>query len=118
VVIPGTGKKDTAQHNQVAIKQLYHNKYYFEKNKQVEMEKQLFITRWRDDEYIKIYKGFVIDPDCTRTDVHNLWRPYIAAEYPPVGPVSVNKLTHNQPQVITSDNEEHTQLILDYLANC
>jgi hypothetical protein len=48
------------------------------------MEKELFITRWLGVEYIKTYKGFVIDPDCTSTDVsrYNLWRPYIATEYP------------------------------------
>jgi hypothetical protein len=119
VIIPG--KKDIAQHNHVAIKQLYHNKYYFEKNKQGETEKQLFITRWLGDEYIKTYKGFVIDPNCTRTDVYNLWRPYIATEYPPVDPASVDDLiepiVNHIRKVITSDNEEHTQWILDYLAN-
>jgi len=119
VILPG--RKDISQHNHVAIKQFYHNKYYFGKNKDGEVEKQPFITRWLSDEYIKTYNEFVVDPDCTRTDVYNLWRPYLATEYPPIEPELVDGLiepiVNHIRKVITLDNEEHTQWMLDFLAN-
>ena len=105
----------------MAIKHFYHNKYYFEKNKRGEVEKMPFIPRWLGDEYIKTYTEFVVDPDCTRPDVYNLWRNYLASEYPPVDPPLIDSLIepiiNHIRKVITLDNEEHTQWVLDYLAN-
>ena len=63
----------------------------------------------------------MVDPDCTRPDVYNLWRNYLASEYPRVDPSLIDSLIgpiiNHIRKVITLDNEDHTQWVLDYLAN-
>ena len=119
VILPG--RKEISQHNHNDIKRFFHNRYYFEKNKKGEMEKLLFVTRWLGDEYIRTYTGFVVDPDCVRPDVYNLWRKYSASRLPPVDPALVDGLIepilNHIRKVITLGNEAHTQWIMDYMAS-
>jgi hypothetical protein len=103
------------------VRQMFINVYYFEVNKKGAWEKLPFISRWIADENIKTYTRIVFDPDCTRSDVYNLWRPYVAESIPPVPDGSVDELikpiVKHIDDVIALHRPEHTQWILDWWAN-
>ena len=114
----GTG---IMRHTHFTIQHLFNNKYFRGFNEKGEMTKQIFIKKWMADENIKVYKECVIDPECTRTDVLNLWRGYNASKLPPVDPSEVAELIRpireHMKMVVTNGDEGHTDWIFDYLAN-
>jgi hypothetical protein len=109
------------QNSAAKIRDLYQNKYYFEKNEKGDWVKHKFVHRWMDDPHIREYAGIVVDPLCTNPRYYNMWRPYKASLLPPVPPESVmdliKKIIDHINVVYTNFNLEHTNYILDYMCN-
>ena len=118
-IVSGDREPDMMTYTQV--RNYFTNKYYYERDSSGMYVKQKFITRWMDDENIRLVREIVVDPVCSDDDVYNLWKPFKAALIPPVEDSLIQSLIspiiNHISQVITGANEEHTSWILDYIAN-
>ena len=83
--------------------------------------RMLRMRRWFADVRIRQVTEIVVEPHCTRGDVYNLWPGYVAERLPPVPDADVAALVapfvRHLHEVITCENQAHTDWFLDYLAN-
>ena len=118
-IVSGDREPDMMTYTQV--RNYFTNKYYYERDSSGMYVKQKFITRWMDDENIRLVREIVVDPVCSEDDVYNLWKPFKASLINPIEDSLVLSLVlpiiNHISQVITGKNEEHTNWILDYVAN-
>jgi len=116
-----SGDKEPDMMTFTQVRNYFTNKYYYERDSNGMYTKQKFITRWMDDENIRLVREIVVDPVCSEEDVYNLWKPFKAATLPPVDDSLVQSfvepIINHISHVITGGNEEHTGWILDYIAN-
>ena len=118
---PITNLEDPVQYSAAKIRDLYQNKYYFEKNDKGDWVKHKFVNKWMDDPHIREYAGIVIDPLNTNPKYYNMWRPYKASLLPPVPSESIpdllKMLVEHIHTVYANGNDEHANFILDYMCN-
>jgi len=119
VLLPGRSEPDLM--GSVQLRQRFANLYYYEKDDKLMWRKKLFIPTWVADEDIRQVTEIVVDPVCERTDVYNMWRPFAASFIPPVPDAEVAGLIEpifkHVTDVITNGNCDHTNWVVDYLAN-
>ena len=85
------------------------------------MCKVLFINRWMGDVRIREVTRIVCDPQNKDARAYNMWKGFIAESLPPIAAELAEELmepiVHHISRVMTSDNDDHTDWVLDYFAN-
>ena len=80
-----------------------------------------FISAWFDDIDKRVVDRIVMDPTNKIKSVYNMWRGFAAEKLPPVETECIDELIkpmiRHINDVITGGVKEHTDWILDYLAN-
>lgn len=103
------------------LRQYFANLYFFETNEKGGMSKSLFVTRWMGDVRIREVSRIVCDPLNLEPKAFNMWRGFAAERLPPIPPGDVAEcvapIVNHIDKVMTDGNEEHTEWVLDYLAN-
>ena len=115
--------KEPDLYTPIALKQLYANLYYFERDGQTqEWRKQLFVPRWMGDVRIKQVKRIVVDPVVADDGAnYNMWPGFAAAGLPTVQEADVADLiepiVRHIYDVYANGHGETTEFLLDYFAN-
>jgi hypothetical protein len=99
---------------------------YFGKNKKGEWEKRSFIHAWVQDDKKREVSSVVFDPKNSCTGVFNMWMGYRAAnidhelyltEIQDRYDFVMGPIINHFNQVVTGGNQDHTEWILDWVAN-
>jgi hypothetical protein len=118
--------KDPAIYTEAEVRSTFARVYYYElvtdpKDGGSTFVKKPFIARWLRDDTIGAVDDIVVDPTGTIPNVFNLWKPFKASLMPPVDdaaiPDAIDPIVRHIHEVITGENMDHTNWILDYLAN-
>jgi hypothetical protein len=114
--------KEPDLYTPIALKHLYANLYFFERDAQQEWKKQLFVPRWMGDVRIKQVKRIVVDPVVADDGQnYNMWPGFAAERLPPVPDADVADLiepiVRHLYDVYANAHAETTEFLLDYFAN-
>jgi hypothetical protein len=114
--------KEPDLYTPIALKHLYANLYYFERDAQQEWKKQLFVPKWMGDVRIKQVKRIVVDPVVADDGQnYNMWPGFAAERLPPVPDADVAELiepiVRHLYDVYANTHAETTEFLLDYFAN-
>jgi hypothetical protein len=107
------------------VLQYYCDMTYWGPDKKGNLEKLSFIHKWIHDPKKKNVKQVVVDPTGKVKDSYNIWRNYIASELPSILlshgsselDLMIEPIVFHIRVVITRGNQEHTEWIMDYMAN-
>jgi hypothetical protein len=108
-------------HTHIDLQHYYCDWKYWGMNKKGDIEKMSFISAWLDDNKKRVVDRIVMDPTKRMKSVYNMWRGFTAENLPPVNNESladlIKPIIKHIDDVITAGVKEHTDWILDYLAN-
>ena len=103
------------------VKQFFCHLSYWKLDERGSLKKVSFIDEWLKDPFKKNVDAIVVDPAGTQVNVYNMWKGFVAASLPPVDteriPELIKPILRHMDAVITKGNQEHTDWMLDYLAN-
>ena len=112
---------DPSMYSHNEIRHVFHSLYYWSLDEEGKQQKNPFITRWLADEKKRTFTKIGVYPKGTNSNHFNMWKGYDAAKLPSVPEADeerlVSPLIQHVVDVITCDNKEHTDWLLDYMAN-